>query len=422
MKKILIASIFALAVLALAPRFIGATAEDKIRDLYLQANQHANVNFEIVEYNRGWFSSDLKVELKFVSPGVPQSERFDFTVIHHMQHGPLLWKTAGLGVGLVDTVYGIELPPKAQADIQQYQNVMNATSRMSFDGSSQSTVKINPFSYDDEGTTIDVRSGEFESRLEMPARLTLDGNWKGITITDQDNSKVQLVDLSIQMEQTSINGEFFGAKALFEGDMQMVFENIHISGDNPVIIENFSTLSSNKFRDDVVDYSVVFGIDKLSAIGQEFSDVAYSISMESFSTEVILRMQEIMGENNSSDPTAILQNFQELLPKLIERNPVIKVDRFGMNTAAGKMESSVTISVAQEKYDANNPMSLMMAIDAVASGYAPESFFNDLGMVSEINSYVQQNLLIRDGDQLRFNASFKDGQVLLNGAAIPLGI
>jgi len=422
MKKILIISLFTIAVLVLAPRFIGATAEDKIRELYLQASQHPNINFEIVEYNRGWFTSELKVKLNFVFSGAAQNELFDISVIHNMQHGPLLWKTGGLGIGLVDTVYGAELPAKAQAEIEQFQNAISATSRMSFDGSSQSMVKINPFNFDHEGTSIDVLSGEFETMLDMSGRLTFDGNWKGIIVTDTDNSKIELADLSIHMDQTSINGEIFGPRALFEGDMQMIFKNINISGTNPVTIENFSTTSTSKFRDDVADYRVIFAAEKLSAMDQIFTDVAYSITMESFSKEVLIAMQEIMMENNAPDQNAALQNLQALLPKLIEKNPVIKIDHFGMNTSVGKIDSSVIISVAQEKYDANNPMSLMMAIDAVSNGYAPEAFFTNLGMTSEINSYIEQNLLIRDGDQVKFNASFKDGQVLLNGTAIPLGI
>ncbi len=423
MKKILILLVIVVATLTVAPRFIGATAEEKIRELYQQANQNPAWNFEIVEYNRGWFSSQLKVDISLDATNLPTADHFKISLIHDMQHGPLLWKTGGIGVGLVDTVYGIELPVDIQAELGEHQQVVSATSRMDFDGSNISILKINPFSIDKDQNKIDVLAGKFITDIDLSGHISMNGNWKGMSLKSKDNTNVELTDLSIDMEQTSINGEIFGPNALFEGDMEMLIKSIKSVGPEAINIENFSIKSTSQFRDDVADFFVFFGIDKLSIPGQEFTELNYDIGFENFSKESLLELQEVLSEgNNAIDPTQTMQKLQSLVPKLLEKNPVLKVNHLGMKTSSGEIDSTATISISKDKYDPKNLMSLMMAVDAVANGFAPEAFFTGLGMDADVNALVQQNFLVRDGDQLKFNASFKNGQALLNGTSIPLGM
>ena len=78
------------------------------------------------------------------------------------------------------------------------------------------------------------------------------------------------------------------------------------------------------------------------------------------------------------------------------------------------------VSINQDLYDTNNPMTMMVALNAIANGEGPEEFFTNLGMGGQVEQMVQQNFLVRSAGKLKFDFSFKQGQALLNGNPIPL--
>ena len=59
MKKIaLISAAVTLAVLVIAPKFVGDNVESQVIDITDALNNHSIYGAEIIEYQKGWFSSD----------------------------------------------------------------------------------------------------------------------------------------------------------------------------------------------------------------------------------------------------------------------------------------------------------------------------------------------------------------------------
>jgi len=429
MKKLAIPFVILIAVLVVPPYFIGSQAEDTVREMYQKASKNPTLDFEVTEYNRGWFSSDVKITLKLATAAVQQNDDFSMVITQNMQHGFILWKTGGLGFGLADIQYGIETSDKFQAELDKIEGLkgdeITALSRLAFDGSSESIMRIADFTVSEKDKKINVKSGEFKTSIVMNEKMTFSGEWNGMTVNESDKQIVEIGALTLDMDQKLIEGDMFSPSALFEGDMSMVLSAINVTGNSPaerVNIEGFMIKTSQLFKQDLANVDVLFAIEKLSAMGQQFDDLAYDLSFENIDKATLLAVNQLMMEGEAADPAMMSQKFQALLPNLIAKNPLVKINRIGTKTPVGEIKTTAQISINSDLYDEKNFMSLMSAVEVVANGYAPEKFFAGFGMAADIDMLVQQNMLVRENDQVKFDLSFKNGQATLNGAPVPLGM
>jgi len=423
MKKIIIILLVIVAALAVSPFFIGSQAESKVRDMYSKASEYPNLNFEITEYNQGWFSSDVKIKLLFDVAGAPVTDEDLVIITQKMQHGPLLWKSGGLGFGLADIQYGLEFPKEIQDELQDIKtDSVSVTSRLAFDGSSASSIAISPFTLNKQNNQVIINEGKFDASVNMSGKILVDGNWQGMQVKEEDRLILDLKDLSINADQSLIDGEMFSKTALFEGDFSMGVETVDVKGYSAADsfnVNGISLTSETKFTNDLGKIGFVLGAKKISAVGQEFDNLTYDLSLQNINKQTVLAMNNLMMEN--SDPEAMMMEYQNLLPELFKQNPSVALNKLGVTTSVGEIDTNALIKVNGEMYDANNPMSLMAALDAKANGHAPASFFDNFGMGSDIEMMVQQNMLVRDGDNIKFDVSFKNGELLLNGAPMPMG-
>lgn len=423
MKKIIIILLVIVAALAVSPFFIGSQAESKVREMYAKASEYPNLNFEITEYNQGWFSSDVKIKLLFDVAGAPVTDEDLVVITQKMQHGPLLWKSGGFGFGLTDIQYGVEFPKEIQDELQDINtDSVLVTSRLAFDGSSTSSIAISPFTLNKHNNQVIVNQGQFDANVNMSGKVLLDGSWQGIQIKEEDRLIFDLKALSVNADQSLIEGEMFSKSALFAGDFKMGVETVEIKGHSPADsfnINDISFTSESKFDGDLGKVGFVLGAKKLTAVGQEFNDLTYDVSVQNINKQTMLAMNNLMMDGG--DPEALMMEYQNLLPDLFKQNPSVALNKLGVTTSVGEIDTNALIKINGEMYDANNPMSLMAALDAKANGHAPASFFDNFGMGSDIEMMVQQNMLVRDGDNIKFDVSFKNGELLLNGAPMPMG-
>ena len=142
------------------------------------------------------------------------------------------------------------------------------------------------------------------------------------------------------------------------------------------------------------------------------------------SMAIFQEMQKIMvqaQELPEQERMMAFMQIQSLLPKMIAKNPEFTIKQLGLNTANGAIASAMNFHFDQTIYDPQNPMSLIMAVNAQAQGEAPKAFFTEIGKADDLNEYISQGLLIEENENVMFEFSFVNGQALLNGMPIPLG-
>lgn len=427
MKKIIITLAIIAAVLGVGPYIIGSQAEETIRDIYAKANKNPYVNYQITEYNRGWFTSDAKTTMTISGQAMQLPNDFNLIVTQKMQHGPVLWQADGLGLGLADSDYGMELPADLVSSLKKVEgldeNVLSMVSRMGFDGSSISIIKLNPFNIKKDNQLVAVRKGEFIAEVDMAGEIVMQGDWFGMSVKENEKDIVDIGKLSIDMQQSLIRGELFDINALFAGDFEMVLDAINVNGKTPAETMSLATIeikADTKAHDELMDFNFFMGAKKIAAMGQEFTEIGQDFSLLNMDQDSMQILNNLAVQGQAADPTKMISDLQGLLPKLIDSGFMLKINRIGMQTAQGEINTSADIVINKDLYDANNPMSVLAALEANAQGFAPEAFFTQLGMQPNIDMLLQQNALVRDNGKLTFTAQFKGGQATLNGSAVPL--
>ena len=428
MKKLFIIIFVLLAgILLVGPFFVGSSAESQVRHMHAKLNEYPGIKVEVTDYNKGWFTSNAKINMTFDGPSNDFMPPIVFT--QKLFHGPLLWEADGFGFGIADTSFGAELPEDVQKELDQIEsineNTVRIATRIGFGGNMTSKVQIQPFQIEKEGNKIDVKAMDMSFGKTSDDVITGSGYWNGMSISENEQLAVNIGKMTMDTEQKLVSGEMFSPTALMAGDFKMNFDLLDIKPNSPaeaVKLENVFMTFDSALNNDLFNFSIKFGAKSINAIQQNFKELIYDLSFENFDVEVVKQLNTMMSDPAfQENPMMASAKIQGLLPQLVEKNPIVKVNKLGVITDSGEIVSDLTFKIDQQTYDPNNPMTMMFAMDADAKGQAPEAFFTNLGMGAQIEQMVQQNFIVRDNDLLKFNFSFKQGQALLNGNPVPLG-
>ncbi|WP_444995038.1 YdgA family protein [Aliikangiella sp. IMCC44359] len=430
MKKLIIL-IIATAILLIPPYFIGSKVETILRDQIKKSNVNPSYQIEITDYQKGWFSSSAKmtIALKLPSNISNTPEPVHITVNQNMQHGPLLWKVDGIGIGLVDAIIDFELPKELQSELDKIEELnkdtISITSRTNFDLSTKTKLALKPFTINKEGAVISVKEGTGSFEYDMSGRIAGDSTWQGMSVKDGAEKSFEFGKVTFDIDQQLVIGEMFSPDAIYAGDFNTNITSIALNTNNPAenfSLQNLNLLAKSDVNKEIANIKVVVNMKTLESFQQEFKDLVYDLSFENLDTQVLRKINQALVESQeNADPMQSMAKVQGLLPQLIAKNPIIKINKLGVITKDGEIDSDLELAFDQEVYDPNNPMSMMLAIDAQAKGHAPEAFFTGFGLSQQIEQMIQQKILVRDNNNLTFNFTFKSGQALLNGAPIPLG-
>lgn len=433
MKKLIIILAVVAVVLLVPPFFIGSQVEAQFNQQLAELQKHPNYEFKLTEYNKGWLSSSAVVDISLKMGPVDNAEidgPLSISVKQDMQHGPLLWTADSLGIGLFDAKLDFILPKDMQEELDKIEQIddetLSITSRTSLNTDTTSNLVLKPFTFSKDGVDLEVKGAQGSFSYTAEGHITSSGSWHGMRVVEADATNFSFADMSFSMDQQLVSGKLFSPQALFAGDASMTIATIEASGNTPaesVSVQDINVKMNSDIEQDLADVKVLLNIKSVAAIQQTFTNFVYDFSMENLDTKVLLELNEAVAEAQSdvNNPMAVAVAMQTILPKLIEKNPLIKINKLGVTTAQGDIDSSLNIAFNQDVYQAENPMTMMLALDAHAAGHGPEAFFAAFGLSPMIDQFVTQNQLVRDGDNLKFEFTFKNGQPLLNGQPMPLG-
>ncbi len=429
MKKILIIVVLLAAAFLVSPYFIGSSAEKQLKEMYAQMSAHPSYSLEVSEYNKGWFSSQAKIKL--VIDGIPNAEIPEFSLIQKLSHGPILMGNRGFAFGISDSTFSLNLPKEAQTEIDKLnflnEDTFNVDMRVYFNGAFDMSMMMKAFEFEEKDVKVSVNASELISAATSSTHIESSGYWDGMTVTKNGTQVFSFGKMQLSATQELANGSsVFSPYALGDTEFELTIDNIKGQGDSPEQTFNASDLSLTFFsrmNGDLADGGAVISAKSIEAMQMKFTDAVYDLALNNLNYDIVVKMNELMSTPQAqANPMVAMAEVQGLLPELIKHNPILKINNIGVTTEQGKIETTATVQFDQQVYDPNNPMTMMVALDAKANGSAPEAFFMLLGMSEQVEPMVQQNFLVRENGKLKFNFSFNQGQALLNGNPIPLGL
>ncbi len=433
MKKILI--IVAAAAFAILPYFVGSKAEAHINKILALTNENPSINIAIIDYKKGWFSTTATFEMEFTMQLDSDKKNFPrLRFIEEMKHGPLLWQTEDLGLGLIDTVSTIVLPEEWQAEINKIESIneetLQMTSRTDFDGTTRSHFNLQAITIRKDNNSITINPATATFTYNMNGDMFGNLLWQGLQFSEQGKEILKAGKLEAEFDTKVISGNLFSGNALSSGTFDALLENITFTGATPaqaVELSNFLIKGESDVHQELMDIHILYEVEKIAAMAQKFSELQFDISILNLDiealqdlNELIIKSQQQLQQDPQAQSSALLANMQSVVPKLLTKDPQFKINNLGLNTDHGKITSQLNMRINPELFSQDNPQSLVAAIELDASGSGPEAFFNAQGLATMIEPLVEQKMLIREDEQLKFNLTFIQGTPLINGNPMPM--
>jgi len=425
MKKILI--LVAGILLLSAPFFVGSTAETRIDELLEKYNVNPSIQITKLSYDKGWFSSTAKYQVEVVMaddqnlPDMP-----NFKISQALFHGPVLWKHNGLGFGLMDSTETIDLPD----DWKKIQDAFLISSRVAFDGSFDSIITLDSIDIDELGIKVSLMPASGQVQVSKTGHIKVNFDWQGLKAEKLNAGSLEIVGIHLNADQQLIKGELYSPTALYTGNFISTVETVSLIAAAPgasADLSNIEITADSQAREDVIDVNVAFKIAEINAVNQKITHFIYDLSMLNLDIDAMMEFNTLMvdsQQNLQNNPaqalTELYTKAQAILPKLLAKDPELRINNLGFTVEEGTITSEMTLVIDKDKFQIENPDSIIGAVKVDSTGQAPEAFFVKFGLGPSIDAFVQQQLLTRDGANVGFEFKMVDGKTLLNGNEIPL--
>jgi len=486
MKKIVIVVVVLVVALLVAPWGVGKVAEKRFNDdldwLVVQAPY-----LKIVErkWTRGWFKSEQVVTFEAfsawmdavnpkpiedamkkdaadaagdVEPGEPAvaaapdaippsaeelpageppklSELMRFTVRNEVLHGPVLG-LSGFGIARVNThLVMSEETKKMVTGIFGPKEPLEISTHLGFLGGATATVKS-------EGRTIRPE-GKAEITWETfkvsvgasrkAERFDVEGKWPKLEIKGlEDKMHFVMKDMTIDGDATRVRGD------LYDGVFNFRIASLSGAGsdNDQVEIVDLHYVADSATKDGFTSLGAKFGTgvmksQQLSALGVEFKEVHFDLSMHRLHTETLEKFVAGLKAMYAKPVTNALEidkvmfaPFKEQGAELLKYDPELSIDRIGIVTPEGDgyLKGVIKLKGATVEDFARGNMSLVGKIHADLTIDVSEKMIQKFPNGSTAaGGAVDSGYAERKGERLVCRIIFADGALTINGKpqAIP---
>jgi uncharacterized protein YdgA (DUF945 family) len=279
----------------------------------------------------------------------------------------------------------------------------------------------------------------------------------GVSVTNKDGGNASLAGVSLKMEQVRMPN----TENVYLGTMSLRAQSLTLAkrGKPEFEMKGFTMGADSSSKEpEFLDVAVRVGAEEFSTIPFSGSRLEYAVSVRHLHApsldKLTLAMQQSKQAAGGQDPAAILQVFQAHGLALLQRDPVIAIDRLGFANKDGETNLNGTVRlVGVTQADMANPTGLLAKVDLQATLKVAEAFLRTIMLEAplkairsqgreptaeevaqlaaqqrvvydgKIGELVSGGSVTREGNVLTARFTFKDGQLLMNdkpfGAAPP---
>ncbi|GAA5236855.1 DUF945 domain-containing protein [Verticiella sediminum] len=450
--------------------YVGKRVEQELRD-YVSSLQSQPLPWDlaVTGYDRGWFSSDVRMSLTvrdFPVPGVLAPG--DVVPIHaHVQHGPfpLSRLTSGrFGPVLAAMHTQLENSGAAAAwfSSAKGQPPLQDRSALTFAGDITGQATFAPLALEDDGTavtfdggTIDYQASGDAARVLADAKL---GNIRiksaaALGVADDVPADMMIEDTSFDVDYEKGKFDIYLGKAHVRLG-RITLESVDEEGQPLSIVLQDYVLDTQVGEDEQnLNARVDYSIGGMRLMGMDLGQMAATMRVGSLNGEamrgIVSRYREIepelLAEAQAMDPQSgkfppkLSAFLEESLNALLPGKPSFGLDpaRWTLPGGESSVRLNVTLREAPEAGDAPDPLQQVQSLDgslvisrgmvldliktASASGGAPAATLEQQQAEAESTyAFLRQmalstGYLVQEGENLVMRVSYTDGQLRLNG-------
>jgi len=427
MKKLIITLLVLITVGLIAPKFIGSVVETEHQAGVDKLNENPAITINSTTFTSDWFGGKATTEMTIL---LQDDEIEDITIIveENLLFGPVIFTDEGLEFALSFSQADINFKELIlDEEVETFiNNTIHLSGLLTFSKNIVSKIVIDELSKEVDGNKVASAKAVGHFTLENNNRVYGDFNWAGLTATTSDESFI-IGPVQFSVDQTLIAGDYYQGNAISTGNFDFLMSSMETkdaTGNTVFTLDNMLISAKSEVNNDLMKITMKYSTDKLVSAGQQLENVNLDVVLNDFNFKVMQEVNTLMTELSVNNEEMFSPNNMEklsaLIVKLLADEPVVEVKDLSVQTAEGKIESSMQISVDKKLFDTTNIMSIIAAIKAEANGKAPMPFFSKLGLAEMVDVYIQQGLIIQKEQELSFKANFSQGQLNVNGNIIAL--
>jgi len=211
----------------------------------------------------------------------------------------------------------------------------------------------------------------------------------------------------------------------------------------------------------LVSYRELIELAELTVNGETFGPGVFDVEMKNLDGEVLSEFQKQVQDiyqgmesfNPDEQMVQLVPLYLQLFTQLMEGKPELNIRRLHLDTPMGAIDGNARVRFAGGAEPAlGDPTALLQGLEAdvavavheklvrailaqdlnkdlaeareqgvlPADGDAEVAGLVDQRLASQIDALLAQKWVVREGEQLKANASFKSGELLLNGQSLPI--
>ncbi len=479
-KSISIAILLLLLVLGLwggAAYWFGAKTEEQYRALLEQTSQGPYVRLLSESYRRGFFGSKAQTILEIRQPpGVGAEDQSIRLILESdITHGPFPLRVSPDGKWQIQPVMaiietGIVLSPETRELLAElYTEIPELSSVRDYeiinlDGSGEEHLLIPAFQHSfgsENKAAVDWKGLSFQ--LNFTADLKgFSGSLSvpGLEVLAKDaDLRIKEVNSAFNLHE-GISGLSLGEASFDVAGFEFV-EKKEIAPQS-VVIRSFRANALSKASGDNINCLAAMRTDQVKLNEMSYGPGVFEMEFRNFDAASLARLQETVREfqalpqERSSETVQLMMvaRLGEILPELLKKSPEIEIGQFDIKSTDGdftgkakvafdgrNLESTLDLVAlanaltAQAEFKVGERLLRRVASDIMKDRIIAESEEQERAVPGneeldaiasaaideQLKALMAQNILVKENGDYRAAASYKAGQMVLNGRPLSLG-
>ncbi len=464
MKRFIVIFLILGVTLLVIPGVIGFQTEERYETL-LSRLEKGGLQIVGRSYQRGWFGSRAETELSLMVPtssdtGQIQSKEYRFTLLSHISHG--LLTTEGLGMAVVESEMLVDGELVFPADYP-------ATIRTSIGlgGTGTTQVDLPQVEIAASGKRPGIRLGGVQGELTFSSDLDqadIHLNMNGLKLIEGNAKLLEVgrVELNSSSGLDDASGFMLGG-----GQFEIEYLDIQDTATGTRIrLAGIGIEVESSAEGGNVSGFALYRLEKASVGDQVYGPAELKVAIDHISGKLMAELQESLQQINTRQlsevekQTAVMGVLMESGPEFLKSDPRLAVERLRVKTPDGIVEAHFSIQSGGLEWKQVGDISAVLGKLVVdASLRMPETLFRQLliqqaerqvtqrleqrrqagervdvpdkqqlsrmaktAANQQLEQWLLQEMLVRDGGDITTKASLSDGLLTVNGKMLPIPI
>jgi len=464
-KVALVAAAVLAAVLLALPGLVGSITEARVRERVAAIDASAEAAAELKSFDRGWFRSTARIELKLTPDNVAPLARAAGTPLGMFSSLPIVVELAHGPVAVLDGVYFGWYTMVARPDTEA-PGIAELTQTLAVPYLFQFRGRGSYFG----GLDFDADSPPFALPID-DALLTFSGGTLAGNLSGQDieaDAQIGAVDLTSPTGTFAVRGLLASADNVLRSEYVMPGKaSFSIAGASVVypqsttpVIEaaNFAMRSDVAIdaAEELLEMRINYELESLRVEDSELTAAAIELTVRNLDVAAVEAYSAAAADAAASgaDPATIAAALGPQLERALKAAPSVTLDPIRFRYGGEPFEGRVEITTNPNRLppagtlSLESPLMLLSVVDTKADLRMSKALAGELATLAArmqlssdptispdqleymaeaqsglaLTMLVGQGILVEDGDGYRTSLVYADGALTLNGNPLPFGL